>query len=163
MNRRHVLAAAFGVASGLAGCLSGDGDGAGGESTTETEPRTTVRATGDGVAANFRVVDGHEPTADAAGATFDGGTVTVTGTGDPTGCNRPTLSSVQYNSLGRVVVLTVGETSPYGETATVVCGNASYDYRCEVTVDADEDPPEAVDLLHHYDGKENRSFDLTRG
>lgn len=167
MRRRTLLAATIGLASGVAGCLSGDdGVGSDGDSTprpseSETDAPTTVRATSDGVTATFRVVDGHTPTDDTASAAFDGGAVTVTGTADPTECNRPTLSNVRYNSRDRVVVLAIGESSPYGETATIECANASYDYRCELTVDADEDTPQAVDLVHHYDGKDDRSFALT--
>lgn len=120
-----------------------------------------MRQTADGVTATFRVVDSHAPTDDIARATFDGETVTVTGTMDPSGCNRPTLTAVRYNAADGVIHLDIGGESPYGKTATVECGNASYDYRCTLSVSRGD--PEAVEVIHNYEDRDNRSFNLVRG
>lgn len=175
MNRRTLLMAVAGGV-GLSGCLSSEPDssaGSGDRSKTadpSTQPPTSlskrsntetpVRLSSDGVEATFRIVDSHRPTDDTASATFDQAEVTVTGTMDPSGCNRPTLTDVDYNATDQVLHLSIGEEAQFGETATVECGNASYDYRCTLVVDSGD--PEAVELLHVYDQEENRSFDLSR-
>ncbi len=161
MRRRAFLATVTAGIS-LAGCLSGPGDPTS-ESTPPTktgETRTAMRRTADGVTATFRVIDGHAPTDDTASATFEGKTVTVTGTMDPSGCNRPVLTAVRYHAADGVIHLDIGGESPYGATATVECGNASYDYRCELSVTQGE--PEAVEVVHTYDGRDNRSFNLVQ-
>lgn len=160
--RRRTLLVAVGAGVGLSGCLSraGDTDPPATTTTAKGDTPTPMRRTADGVTASFRVVDGHAPTDDTASATFDGETVTVTGTMDPSGCNRPTLAGLRYDADDGVVHLAVGGASPYGETATVECGNASYDYRCSLSVS--RGAPEAVELRHSYDGKDDRSFTLVR-
>lgn len=142
----------------LSGCLSRRTDGPSTSPTSETE--TGVRHTADGITATFRVTDGHRPTDDSANATFNDKQVIVTGTMDPTGCNRPALKRVQYNTSTDSIHLRIGGTSPYDGTPTVECGNASYDYRCQLTVDAGQ--PTAVEVVHEYDGKSDRSFSLKR-
>lgn len=161
MRRRAVLAAVAGGA-GLSGCLS-----RGGGSPPESTPPPTggegtpVRHTADGVEATFRVVDAHGPTADDANATFDDERVTVTGTANPSGCRRPTLRAVSYDPGDGVVHVEVGTESPYGPTATVVCDDASFDYRCVLTVERGR--PATVELVHDYREKDDRTFVLERG
>lgn len=163
MRRRTLLAAtATGIC--LPGCLSPTGDAPAGpaESPTRsgTGTGTPARHTADGVTATFRVVDGHEPTDDTASATFGDAAVTVAGTMDPAGCNRPVLSTVNYSATDGVAHLAVGTESPYESTRDVECGNASFDYRCELAVD--DGRPEAVEVLHDYRGREDRSFTFER-
>lgn len=161
--RRRVFLAATAAGIGFAGCLSENGNGPSGpaESPTESGTETPIHHTAEDVTATFRVVDGHEPTDDAASATFEDTAVTVTGTMDPAGCNRPVLGTVRYSAADGVVHLAVGTNSPHGPTPTVECGNASFDYRCELAVD--RGPLEAVEVLHDYRGKDGRSFTLERG
>ncbi len=128
--------------------------------TEKGDTQTAIRRTADGITATFRVVDGHTPTDDTASATFADETVTVTGTMDPSGCNRPTLTTVRYHVTDGVIHLDIGGKSPYEGTVTVECGNASYDYRCVLSVN--RGAPEAVEVIHNYDGRDNRSFDLVR-
>ena len=180
MHRRTFVAATA-SAVGLAGCLApvaGDPEqtteppakpgatetrtGATG-SSAPTKPgatETPVRMTAEGVAASFRVVDGHAPTDATAGATFDGARVVVTGTMDPAGCRRPALSSVRFDAASDTVHLVVGTAARYGETATVECGNASFDYRSVVTV-ADGTPTTVTVVHDHHDG-DDRTFTLER-
>lgn len=161
MRRRNFIAAV--TAGSLAGCLSGEASPpseTSSSATKQTETATPVRRTADGLTASFRVVDGHEPIDDAATATFDGDTVTVTGTADPSGCNRPTLSAVRYDVANDVVHLAVGEKSRFGPTATVECGNASFDYRCVLAVDRGR--PTTVEVVHDYRTNDDRSFTLER-
>jgi hypothetical protein len=47
------------------------------------------------------------PTGDTASASFEQMHATVTGTMDPSGCNRPTLSSVGYILTDSVIHLTI--------------------------------------------------------
>lgn len=180
MNRRAVVTTIAGSIA-LSGCLSEVGDTqdtnpSGGSTTASTtnepstappttlstsdETPTPVTYTTDQVAATFQVVDSHTPTEDTASATFDGTEVTVTGTMDPSNCNRPALTDVRYNTMDAVLHVSVGGEARFGETATVECGNASYDYRCTFTVD--DGSPEAVELVYAYEGKDNRSFNLVR-
>lgn len=162
MHRRTVLVAVAGGVT-LAGCVNGTG-GSTGSTTLSEKPKdtqTAVRKTADDVMATFRVVDSHAPTDDTASATFNDETVTVTGTMDPSGCNRPTLTAVRYSAADGVVHLDVGGESPYDGTVTVECGNASYDYRCEVSVSRGD--PEAVEVIHTYESRDNRSFNLVQG
>ncbi|MEF8799610.1 MAG: hypothetical protein V5A56_01060 [Halolamina sp.] len=160
--RRRAILATISAGMSLSGCLSGPGDPAPPSTTTtgNGDTRTPMRKTADGITATFSVVDGHAPTDDTASATFEDERVTVTGTMDPSGCNRPVLTAVRYNSTDGVIHLDIGGKSPYGETATVECGNASYDYRCVLSVSQGE--PEAVEVIHNYDGRDNRSFNLVR-
>lgn len=162
MDRRTFLVGLAGTA-GLAGCVSGpDEDGGSTPSLTGNGPTDTPeRRTSGGVSARFRVTNGHAPTEDAASADFDGETVTVTGTMDPTGCNEPTLAAVGYRSTDAVVSVRVGTEPRFGPTATVDCDNASYDYRCTVTVE--QEAPAAVEVVHDYEGTQDRSFTLDRG
>lgn len=161
MRRRAVLAAVVGGAA-LSGCLS-QGYGSPPETTDPaTEGSgTPVRHTADGVEATFRVVDAHRPTADDASATFDDGRVTVTGTTNPSGCRRPTLGAVRYDVPDGVVHLQVGTESRYGPTATVVCDDASFDYRGVLTVERGQ--PAVVEVVHDYRGSDDRTFVLERG
>jgi len=158
-TRRRALLAAIASGLSLAGCLSGGG-------TTTSEPTkengwaTSSRRTVDAVSATFRVVDRHAPTDDTASATFDDERVTVTGAVDPSGCNRPALSWVRYGAADGVVRVRVGTESRY-ETTEVECGNASFDYRCVVT--AERGQTGTVDVVHDYQGKDDRSFTLVRG
>ncbi|WP_135305997.1 hypothetical protein [Haloarcula amylovorans] len=173
MRRRALLAAVTGGVT-LAGCLS--------ETDISTEPSTTpssadqtsasspakpqntptaIQQTAAGVTATFRVVDSHAPTEEDVNATFNGQHVTVTGSMDPARCNKPTLESVSYAVDAGRLTLVVGEYSPYGETATVECGNASYDFRCVVTVTEGQphvievtyDTPESADHVFTVDRK----------
>jgi len=155
MRRRAFLAA---ISAGVS--LSGPGDPAtqSTQTTEKDDTRTAMRRTADGITATFTVIDGHAPTADTASATFEEETVTVTGTMDPPGCSRPVLTAVRYNSTDGVIHLDMGGKSPYWETATVACDKASYDYRCVLSVSRGE--PEAVEVIHNYDGKDNQSFNL---
>lgn len=180
MNRRAVLTTIAGSIA-LSGCLSEpggsqDSDSPGGSTTgtptdepstapptslsTNDPGQTPVTYTTDHVEATFQVVDSHTPTEDTASATFDGTEVTVTGTMDPSNCNRPALTDVRYNTNDAVLHVSVGGEARFGETATVECGNASYDYRSTLTVDSGS--PEAVELIYAYEGKDNRSFNLVR-
>ena len=86
--------------------------------------------------------------------------MTVTGTTDPEGCNEPTLASVRYAPPKGRIDLVVGESSPYGETATVECGNASYDFRSVVTVD--EGQPTVVAVTYDHPTNEDQAFTLHR-
>jgi hypothetical protein len=156
--RRGVLASTA-SAIALSGCLSSPAD----SSVTPKDPPTTgkqtstaIRRTAAGVEATFRVVDGHRPTDDAVRATFEASRVVVTGTMDPRGCLRPTLSRVKYDDDTGRLGLVVGGKSPYGPTANVECGNASYDYRCVTSFDGR--PPTRVDVIHDYHGDDERSF-----
>lgn len=116
--------------------------------------------TADGVTATFRVVDSHSPTEDTVDATFGEQQVTVTGSMDPENCNEPTLESVGYNADAGRITLIVGEYSPYGETATVECGNASYDFQCVVTVD--EGQPSVVKVTYDHPERGDQLFTVER-
>lgn len=160
--RRRVLLTVLASGVNLSGCLSQTDDSPA-EATASppaTGTTTPVRQTADGVTATFQIIDGHEPTDDTASATFEETQVTVTGTMDPSGCNRPTLSSIRYNAADSVIHLTIGGESPYGQTATVECGNASFDYRSVLSVDRGR--PTAVEVVHAYDDKAIQSFTLER-
>lgn len=162
MHRRAFLAAITGSAS-LAGCLSQESTAPDKQTTTPKTGAGTPtgdRRTADGITATFRVVDSHAPTDDTANATFDDTEATVTGTMDPSGCNRPAIGSVQYNTTDSVAHLLIDTESPYGPTPTVECGNASYDYRCILSVK--QGPLTTIEVVHQYDGKENQSFNLVR-
>lgn len=162
MQRRALLTMIVSSVS-LTGCLSGREPGSSDSTGAPTKPTTnskSVQQTTDGVEATFEVIEGHAPTDDAASATFREKQVTVTGTMDPTGCNRPALESVRYNPTGGVIRLLIGGTSPYGSMATVECGNASFDYRSVLSVN--EGRPTAVEVVHNYSGKDNQSFNLER-
>jgi len=158
MRRRGFIAALGGVA-GTAGCLGSDE--ANPAPTTPTnggETPTSVRYTDDGLTATFRVVDVHAPTDDTANATFDGDEVTVTGTMNPGGCRRPSFGSVDSDAADEAARLRVGAESPYGPESTVVCDNASNDYRCVLAVEGGH--LTAVEVVHRYEERETRSFDL---
>ncbi len=93
-------------------------------------------------------------------ATFGTQQVTVTGSMDPAHCNEPALESVGYDADAGRVTLIVGEDSPYGETATVECGNASYDFRCVVTVD--EGRPSVVAVTYDHPESDDQTFTVER-
>jgi hypothetical protein len=162
MRRRTFLTV---IASGasLSACLSRTDDGPAGATTSPptNETATPVRQTADGTAATFQVVDGHAPTDDTANAIFEETQVTVTGTMDPSGCNRPMLSAVRYNAADSVIHLRIGGESPYTQTEDVACGNASFDYRSVLSVDSGR--PTAVEVVHDYEDKAVQSFTLERG
>lgn len=172
MHRRAVLATIVSGAS-LSGCLSLR-NGSPAESTEppstkspstespskETTTQTPVRHTADGIEATFQIVDGHRPTDDTANATFSDSQVVVTGTIDPAGCNRPTLTELRYTATDGIIHLTIGGESPYGPTATIECGNASFDYRCVLSTERGR--PTTVELIHNYQDTDNRSFTLER-
>ncbi|MFB6197527.1 MAG: hypothetical protein ABEI52_04565, partial [Halobacteriaceae archaeon] len=124
------------------------------------DTQTAVRKSADDVTATFRVVDGHSPTEDTVAATFGEQRVTVTGSMDPASCNKPTLASVGYDADAGRITLVVGEYSPYGETATVECGNASYDFRCIVTVD--EGRPSVVEVTYDHPESDDQTFTVER-
>ena len=84
--------------------------------------------------------------------------MTVTGTMDPSGCDRPVLTGVGFDPDAGVVRLVIGGESPY-RTADVECGNASFDYRCVASVDRGS--PTAVAVVHDY-GDETERFALER-
>jgi hypothetical protein len=154
--RRRTFVAAAAAGAGLSGCLA---DPTGSSSTArKTAASPTARRTAEGIVATFRVVDGHEPTDDDAGASVEGESIIVRGTMDPSGCNRPVLRSVGAAD-GDAVRVVVGGRSPY-ETATPECGNASFDYR--IVISTDGDGPSAVTLVHEYDGRPDRTFRLDR-
>jgi hypothetical protein len=175
VQRRQFLAAAAGL--GLAGCLApstgspgdeqktGTGRTTASTGTAATDRRTTkpdsrytaVRATGDGLRATFRIVDVHAPAEERASATFEDDRVVVTGTVDPGGCRRPTLGSVGHD--GETVSLVVVEAWRFGPTATVECGNASFDYRGVVTGGS----PSTVAVIHEHHEDDDRAFTFERG
>lgn len=171
MRRRTVLGAVAGSIT-LAGCVGGSGTPT--EPTTSTDSdrspsasseklidtQTAVRKTAEHVTATFRVVDGHSPTEDTVAATFGEQRVTVTGSMDPASCNKPTLTSVGYDVDAGRITLVVGEYSPHGETATVVCDNVSYDFRCSVTVD--EGRASVVEVTYDHPESDDQTFTVER-
>ena len=84
----------------------------------------------------------------------------VEGTMDPGGCREPILQSVNFDTSTQTVRLVIGTESPYGPTANVECGNASYDYRCTVAVESGT--PSAVKVVHAHQERENRTFVLEK-
>ena len=165
--RRAVLATTASVVC-LSGCLSSPADSSSpseassptAESpTTDKSTATTVRRTADGVEATFRVLDGHEPTDDIAKATFEASRIVVTGTMDPRNCRRPTLGAVEYDDANHLRLVVVGE--PRYPNENVECGNASYDYRCVVSVDGEM--PTRLDVVHDYHGDDERTFTVENG
>lgn len=165
MQRRQVLGAVAGL--GVAGCLDGRGDGTDSERTGGTTSRTSkpgsrhtvVTATGSGVRARFRIVDAGAPTDETASASFEDGRVVVTGSMDPGGCRRPTLDRVGSGD-GGTVELVVAEAWRFGPTATVECDNASFDYRCVVTVESGS--PSTVAVVHDHRESDDRTFTVQR-
>ncbi|ESS09112.1 MAG: hypothetical protein A07HN63_01323 [uncultured archaeon A07HN63] len=160
MHRRSILdaLATAGIAGGLAGagCL--------GREQRETPPKLTedddpTTLTADGVTASFSVGGGQKPVDDTASAELDDGVV-VTGTMEPTGCNRPTLARVDYSAVDGVLSLKLGVADQYPDRE-VECGNASYGYTCRCVVD--EGTPETVELVHAYAGREPVEFTLDLG
>lgn len=160
--RRRIFLAVIASGASLSGCLSQTDEGPAGAtpSSPTNGTATPVRQTADGITATFQVVDGHAPTDDTANASFEETQVTVTGTMDPSGCNRPILSSVRYNTVDSVIHLRIGGESPHGQTADVECGNASFDYRSVLSVDSGR--PTAVEVVHDYEDKAVQSFTLER-
>jgi len=148
---------------GFGGCLSqrGNGSGAGtAASHTSKATATAVRRTASGVEATFQIIDGRRPTDASATASFEGAQVIVDGTMDPAGCREPILRSVDYDRSTRTVRLVIGTESPYGPTANVECGNASYDYRCTVVVE--NGTPSVIEIIHAHQERENRTFVLEK-
>lgn len=162
MLRRELLAVIVG-GLGFGGCLSqrGNGSVAGtADSPTSKTTATAVRRTAPDVEAAFRIVDGHRPTDATATASFNGARVIVEGTMDPGGCREPIIRSVDYDRSTRTVRLVIGTESPYGPTANVECGNASYDYRCTVVVE--NGTPSTVEVVHAHQKREHRTFVLEK-
>jgi hypothetical protein len=155
VNRRQFLAAVSSLGVTSTGCL--------GRGQTEKPPKlkdddpTTL--TTDEVTATFSVGGGQEPVDDRASARLDDGII-VTGTMEPTGCNRPTLARVDYSSVDGVLNLKLGGADRYPDRE-VVCDNASYGYTCRCVVD--EGTPETVELIHAYAGREPVEFTLDLG
>lgn len=160
MRRRQFVAIAGGL--GLSGCLAGSDDQTdpNHSSTAADGTASPIRRTADGVTAAFRVVDSHAPTEDSASASFGDDSATVRGTMDPSGCATPTLRAVHVNATDGVVSLRVGGASPSEPTANADCGNASFDYRCEVSTD--EARIEAVEVVHARRDGATQSFSLER-
>lgn len=168
MRRRTLLAAVAGGVP-LAGCMGSPGSSTEPTTTPTDSDRspekpkdtpTTIRKTADGVTATFQIVDGHSPTEDTVDATFDEQQITVTGSMDPASCNEPTLESVSTDADTGRVTLVVVEYSRYGETATVECGNASYDFQCIVTVH--EGRPSVVEVTYDHPGSNDQTFTIKR-
>lgn len=163
MHRRAFLAAtASGV--GLAGCLAPVAEDPSSPVEPPTKPGgrgTPVRRTATGVEATFQVVDSHQPTEATAEASFEARSVVVEGTMDPAGCREPTLAAVRYDASDGVIRLEIGAESPFGPTATVVCDNASFDYRSVASVE--EGTPTVVELVHDHHERADRTFTLERG
>jgi len=159
MYRRAVLGATVGCLC-CAGCLSNSGSvpSTGTDGPPTDEPTATASRTRTGVEASFEVVDGHQPTDPTAAARFEADRVIVTGTMDPGGCREPILGSVAYDRPAGRLRLVVDTESPYGPTATVECGNASYDYRCTVSVE--DGTPAVVEVVHAHEGRDDRTFVL---
>lgn len=158
------------AAGGLGGCISPTTEAPAGP--TDAAPRSTrsptkatsdhwtpVRRTAEGVTATFEILDAHRPTEEAARAEFTDGRVVVTGNVDPAGCGRPVLTSVEYEPADRHVRLVVGSRDRYGPTATVECGNASFDYEAVVTVERTH--LDAATVTHAHPD-EDRTFELER-
>ena len=155
MYRRTVITALAAVSVGIAGCLGRTPPTPASSSTTTGDSEsTTLRS--DGITATFRVGNGQQPTDDTASATQDDGVV-VTGTMDPTGCNRPALDAVLYNDTDAVIRLVIGVTNPYPDRE-VECGNASYKYTCRCVVN--RGTPDAVEVIYNYAGRENPAFPI---
>lgn len=165
MERRTLLAAAGTLA--VAGCLSAfDGTGPAAETPSAVDSdappakatATPVRRTADGVAATFEVLAGHHPTETPrpVTASFEGSRVVVTGLIDPANCREPVLRSVTYDESTRTVRLVVGTEPQFGATATVVCDDATYGYRCSASVA--DGPPAAVEVVHELHGRDDRTF-----
>lgn len=116
-----------------------------------------MRRTADGVTATFEVRGGHHPTATPrpVAASFEGDRVVVTGLMDPAGCREPVLRSVAYDGATRRLRLVVGTEPQFGATATVVCDNATYGYRCVATVE--DGTPAAVEVVHDRHGRDDRT------
>lgn len=165
MHRRAVLAAVPGLLA-ASGCLSSPPAGSSGtEPPTERPSRTEkpsnarwtpIRRTADGVEATFEILDAHAPTDETAAATAEDGRVVVTGNVFPHGCRHPVLDSAGYDQGSGTVRLVIGTEATYGETATVECDAASYDYRTVVTVE--EGPPSRVEVVHDGDERDDRTF-----
>lgn len=153
MHRRAILGALATTALAGSGCLVREPVESSNSPTTDSESTTL---TADSITADFRVDTGQEPTDDTASATRDD-SVVVTGTMDPTGCNRPALDTARYSETDAVIHLAIGVTDPYPDRE-VECGNASYRYTCQCVVDGGV--PEAVEVLHNYSGRDTTSFNI---
>lgn len=161
--RRRAFLSATACCLGVAGCLSRTESTPGG-GTADPQTATasaTTREHSAGVTTAFRIVDGHRPTEASAAARFDAGRVVVTGTMDPAGCREPILDAVEWRRKAGRIRLVVGTASPYGPTASVECGNASYDYRCTVSVESGA--PRVVEVVHAHANREDQTFVLRDG
>lgn len=167
--RRRTFLTATASAAGLAGCLSPAAESPADppeSSPTRSPKRTTddywtpVRRTADGVAVTFEVLDVHAPTEETASAQFADDRVTVTGSVDPAGCRRPSLTGVGYDPADGRVRLVVGSASTYGPTATVECGNASFDYEAVATIERGR--PTAAAVVHDHHEGDDRTFAFER-
>ncbi|MFB6293616.1 MAG: hypothetical protein ABEH60_05085 [Halonotius sp.] len=156
MNRRQFLAAVSSLGVSSAGCLDREQTEKPPKLKNDDDPTTL---TADGVTATFSVGGGQTPVDDSASARLDDGVV-VTGTMEPTGCNRPTLAQVDYSAVDGVLNLKLGVADRY-PNREVECGNASYGYTCRCVVD--EGTPETVELIHAYAGREPVEFTLDLG
>ena len=155
MNRRLFLAAVSSLGVSVSGCL--------GQEQTEKPPKLNdndpMTLTANGVTATFSVGRGQNPVDDTASARLND-EVIITGTMDPTGCNRPTLERVDYSAVDGVLHLKLGVADRYPDRE-VVCDNASYGYTCRCVVD--ESTPETVELIHAYADREPVEFTLELG
>ena len=79
---------------------------------------------------------------------------------DPAGCRKPILRSVNSTASTQTIRLVVGTESPYGPTATVECGNASYDYRSIVSVE--NGTVTVVEVVHDHTERDDRTFILEK-
>lgn len=155
VNRRQFLAAVSSLGVSVTGCLSRE--------QTEKPPKLneddSTTLTADGVTATFSVGGGQKSVDDTASAQLDDGVI-VTGTMEPSGCNRPMLERVDYSVVDGVLHLKLGVEDRYPDRE-VECDNASYGYTCRSVVD--EGTPNTVEIIHAYAGRDSIEFTLDLG
>lgn len=172
MHRRTLLGTVAASVT-LAGCVTDTGrspnqtttipsseNSSGPSPKTPTDTSATVEKTDNGIRATFQIITSHTPTADTVDATFGDQKITVTGTMDPANCNEPTLESVSYDATAERITLTVGESSPYDGTPDIVCDNASFDFRCEVTSQGGQ--LSVVEVIYDHPHSDNQTFVIRR-